>query len=670
MQSMEAHTQSGQMITITLPDGSARQYQAGVTGLQIAESIAVSLAKKAIAVTVDGAQRDLSDPIQADAAFTILTIDSEEGLEIMRHTVAAQVLARAVKNLYPDAKLAIGPTIENGFYYDVEFSNPLSSEDLEGIEKEMRRIKESNAPIIKTLHSKVDAIGAFEKRGEPYKMDIIERAPQDDDFQLYAQGDATKDSGFIDLCRGPHLPNLKHIGVFKLMKLAGAYWRGDSSKQMLTRIYGTAWRTQKELDDYLFQIEEAEKRDHRKLGKEMELFHLQEEAQGSVFWHPKGYTIWVELEAYMRRRLNDGGYREVKTPQLMDKKFWEASGHWQKYRDGMFIVPDEVPSLEEGKPILSEKAMDHLMALKPMNCPAHVQIFKQGIKSYRDLPIRLAEFGCCHRNEAHGALHGLMRVRQFTQDDAHIFCREDQIMEECVKFCELTKAVYKDLGFDNYVVKLETRPENRIGSDELWDKAEAGLEDALKALNMPYEISPGDGAFYGPKLAFIIRDAIGREWGCGTIQLDFNLPERLDASFTGADGERHRPVMLHRAVLGSIERFIGILIENYAGKMPLWLAPVQCVVATITGKADDYASEIHRKLLAAGIRAELDIRNEKINYKVREHSHAKVQNLFVVGVKEAEEQTVAIRRLGSQDQRMMALDDAIAALSNDAKAPY
>lgn len=665
MQSMEAHPSSGQSITITLPDGSTRSYAAGVTGLEIAESIAVSLAKKAVAVTVDGQQRDLSDPIHGDAKLTILTLDSEEGLEIMRHTVAAQVLARAVKNLYPDAKLAIGPTIENGFYYDVEFSSPISSEDLDAIEKEMRRIKESNAPIVKTLHSKANAISAFKSRSETYKMDIIERAPQDDNFQLYAQGD----TGFIDLCRGPHLPNLKHIGVFKLMKLAGAYWRGDSSKQMLTRIYGTAWRNQKELDDYLHMLEEAEKRDHRKLGKEMELFHLQEEAQGSVFWHPKGYTIWVELEAYMRRRLNDDGYREVKTPQLLDSRFWETSGHWGKYRENMFVVPDVVPNTEDGEKVFAEEPK-HFMALKPMNCPAHVQIFKQGIKSYRDLPIRLAEFGCCHRNEAHGALHGLMRVRQFTQDDAHIFCREDQIMEECVKFCELTKAIYKDLGFDNYVVKLETRPENRIGSDELWDKAEAGLEDALNALDMPYEISPGDGAFYGPKLAFIIRDAIGREWGCGTIQLDFNLPERLDASFTGADGERHRPVMLHRAVLGSIERFIGILIENYAGKLPIWLAPVQCVVATITGKADEYAAEIHRKLLDAGIRAELDIRNEKINYKVREHSHAKVPNLFVVGVKEAEEQTVAIRRLGSQDQTVMSLDDAITALINEAKAPY
>jgi threonyl-tRNA synthetase len=670
MQTMEAHTSQHDQITITLPDGGTRVYKSGVTGLEIAESIAVSLAKKAIAVKVDGVQRDLSDPILHDAKFEILTLDSDEGLEIMRHTVAAQVLARAVKNLYPDAKLAIGPTIENGFYYDIEFSSPPSSDDLEKIEKEMRRIKESNAPIIKTLHSRTDALKAFEQRGEPYKMDIIERAGQESDFQLYAQGEPIKDGIFIDLCRGPHLPSLKHIGVFKLMKLAGAYWRGDSSNQMLTRIYGTAWRTQKELDEHLFRLEEAEKRDHRKLGREMELFHLQEEAQGSVFWHPKGYTIWIELEAYMRRRLQNDGYLEVKTPQLMDKKFWEASGHWQKYRDGMFIVPDEVPSLEEGKPIVSDKAFDHLMALKPMNCPAHVQIFKQGIKSYRDLPLRLAEFGCCHRNEAHGALHGLMRVRQFTQDDAHIFCREDQILSESIKFCELTLAVYKDLGFDNYVVKLETRPENRIGSDELWDKAEDGLKDALEALGMEYTIGEGDGAFYGPKLAFIIRDAIGREWGCATLQLDFNLPERLDALYTAEDGSRQRPVMLHRAILGSIERFIGIMIENYAGKLPLWLAPTQVAVATITGKADDYAQEIVTALQVQGIRAVLDTRNEKINYKVREHSHAKLPVMFVVGLREAEEKTVAIRRLGSQDQTVVALDQAIADLAAEAKPPY
>ncbi len=656
-------------ITITLPDGAQRSFAPGVTGLEIAENISKSLAKASIAVTVDGVQRDLSDPIHADAKVSIITMTSPEGLEIMRHTVTAQLLARAVKNLYPDAKLAIGPTIENGFYYDIEFKSPISTDDLEVIEKEMRKIKETNAPIIKSLNTKSEAIEAFKKRGENYKIEIIEGADQADNFQLYAQGDSTIDGGFIDLCRGPHLPNLKFVGAFKLMKVAGAYWRGDSKNQQLTRIYGTAWRDQKELDAYLLQIEEAEKRDHRKLGKEMELFHLQEEAQGSVFWHPKGYTIWVELEAYMRRRLNDGGYAEVKTPQLMDSRFWEASGHWGKYRENMFVTPDVVPNTDEDGPVFKEEPK-HFMALKPMNCPAHVQIFKQGIKSYRDLPLRLAEFGCCHRNEAHGALHGLMRVRQFTQDDAHIFCREGQIMEECVKFCELTKAVYKDLGFNDYTVKLETRPENRIGSDALWDKAEAGLEDALKKLGMDYVVSPGDGAFYGPKLAFIVRDAIGREWGCGTIQLDFNLPERLDALYTAEDGSRQRPVMLHRAILGSIERFIGIMIESYAGKLPLWLAPVQAVIATITDKADDYAMRLYEEMKAAGIRVELDTRNEKINYKVREHSLAKVPVLYVLGVREAEENKVAIRRLGSQDQEVLEWQAAFEALKSQAKPPF
>ena len=570
-----------------------------------------------------------------------------------------------MKNLYPDAKLAIGPTIENGFYYDIEFSKPLSSEDLEGIEKEMRRIKESNAPINKSLNTKADTIAAFKERGEPYKMDIVERAPQEDNFQLYAQGD----TGFIDLCRGPHLPSLKHVGVFKLMNIAGAYWRGDSNNQMLTRIYGTAWRNDKELQAHLHMLEEAEKRDHRKLGAEMGLFHLQPEAQGSVFWHPKGYIIWQELEQYMRRRLKDAQYQEVKTPQLMHSKFWEQSGHWQKYREDMFVVPDVVPNTEEDGPIFKEEPKEFL-ALKPMNCPAHVQIFNQGIKSYRDLPIRMAEFGCCHRNEAHGALHGLMRVRQFTQDDAHIFCREDQILEESIKFCKLALDIYKDLGFNEYSVTLETRPEERIGSDELWDKAEKGLMDAMDAIGLEYDIAEGDGAFYGPKLGFIIRDAIGREWGCATLQLDFNLPERLDASYIGSDGDKHRPVMLHRAILGSIERFIGILIESYAGKLPMWMTPVQCVVATVTGKADEYAQEVHKALLDAGVRAELDIRNEKINYKVREHSVAKVPALFVVGAREAEEKTVAIRRLGSNGQSIVNVDEAITALKEEARPPY
>ncbi len=656
---------SQEIISVTMPDNSIREYVTGTTGLEIAADISKSLEKAAIAVSVNGEQRDLSDPIMADAAISIITLKTDEGLEIMRHTVAAQLLARAVKNLYPQAKLAIGPTIENGFYYDVEFEKPISSEDLEAIEKEMRRIKETNAPIVKSLNSKADTLKKFDDRGEAYKMDIVERADQEDGFQLYEQGD----SGFIDLCRGPHLPNLKHVGVFKLMNIAGAYWRGDSNNQMLTRIYGTAWRNDKELKDYLTMLEEAEKRDHRKLGAEMDLFHLQSEAQGSVFWHPKGYVIWQELEQYMRRRLRDAEYQEVKTPQLMHSKFWEQSGHWQKYREDMFVVPDVVPNTEEDGPIFKEEPKDFL-ALKPMNCPAHVQIFNQGIKSYRDLPIRMAEFGCCHRNEAHGALHGLMRVRQFTQDDAHIFCREDQILDESIKFCKLALDIYKDLGFDKYSITLETRPEERIGSDELWDKAEKGLMDAMDAIGLEYDIAEGDGAFYGPKLGFIIRDAIGREWGCATLQLDFNLPERLDATYIGTDGEKHRPVMLHRAILGSIERFIGILIESYAGKLPLWLAPVQCVVATVTGKADEYAKDIYDQLIAAGIRAELDIRNEKINYKVREHSVKKVPELFVVGAREAEEKTVAIRRIGSKAQDIKSFDEALAEIVETAKPPF
>ncbi|MCB1650993.1 MAG: threonine--tRNA ligase [Alphaproteobacteria bacterium] len=667
---MEAQHQNTDQITITLPDGARRTYNAGVTGLEIAQSIAPSLAKAAIAVRVNDQQRDLSDPINEDSSLSIIKTDSDEGLEIMRHTVAAQILARAVKNLYPNAKLAIGPTIENGFYYDIEFKDPLSTDDLEKIEAEMRRIKETGASILKSLNTKADTLKAFEERAEPYKMDIVQRAEQNDNFQLYTQGGSIEEGGFIDLCRGPHLPSLKHVGAFKLLKVAGAYWRGDSSNQMLTRIYGTAWRTDKELENYLHQLEEAEKRDHRKLGAEMDLYHFQPEAQGSVFWHPKGFTIYNQMEAYIRRRLNNSGYREVKTPQLIDNKLWEASGHWGKYRENMFVVPDEIPSTDEDGPVVSDKAFEKLMALKPMNCPAHVQIFNQGIKSYRDLPIRMAEFGCCHRNEAHGALHGLMRVRQMTQDDAHIFCTESQITSESVAFCDLVKKVYADLGFNDVRVVLALRPEARAGSDEIWDKAENGLRQALIEAGLEFTEAEGEGAFYGPKIEYHIRDAIGRSWQCGTLQLDFVLPERLDASYIGEDGDRHRPVMLHRAILGSLERFIGIMIENTSGRLPLWLSPVQCVVATITGKADPYAGEVCNALKAAGIRAELDIRNEKINYKVREHSHAKVPVLFVVGAREAEEKTVAIRRLGSQDQNVESLEKAIESLANECKPPY
>jgi len=652
-----------QTISLTLPDGSVRTAPQGITGLAFAESIAKSLAKAAIAIEVDGDLRDLSRPIETDARVKIFKREDDVALDMIRHD-CAHVLAEAVQELFPGTQVTIGPSIENGFYYDFARNEPFTLDDLPVIEKKMRQIIERGAAFEREVWDRDEAIAFFTKKGEMYKAELIRDLPGTETITIYKQGD------WLDLCRGPHMPTTRHVGgAFKLMKVAGAYWRGDSSKAMLTRIYGTAWRTDDELKNYLTMLEEAEKRDHRKLGREMGLFHMQDEAQGSVFWHPKGWSIWLALEGYMRRRLEQDGYKEVRTPQLMDKKFWEASGHWDKYRDGMFIVPDEIPSVEEGKPILSDKALDKLMSLKPMNCPAHVQIFKQGIKSYRDLPLRLAEFGCCHRNEPHGALHGLMRVRQFTQDDAHIFCREDQILSESIKFCELTMAVYKDLNFNNYTVKLETRPEKRIGSDALWDKAEQGLIDALEKLGMDYTISPGDGAFYGPKLAFIIRDAIGREWGCGTLQLDFNLPDRLDAAYIAEDGSKHRPVMLHRAVLGSIERFIGILIENYAGKLPLWLAPVQCVVATITSDADDYARDVAAKLAAAGLRVETDLRNEKINYKVREHSLAKVPVMFVLGKREADEKTVAIRRLGEEKQAFEPLDDALNSLILQAKPP-
>lgn len=658
-----ALAQNANMIVITFPDGKTRDYTAGVTGYEIADSIAKSLAKAAIAVKINGELSDLSLPITESSTVAIVKREDPEGLELIRHD-AAHIMAEAVQKLFPGTQVTIGPTVENGFYYDFFRNQPFTTEDFEAIEAEMRRIVERGDAFVREVWTREKAIEVFKAKGENFKVELIQDLPGTEDIKIYRQGD------WFDLCRGPHMANTKQIGTaFKLMKVAGAYWRGDSNRQMLTRIYATAWRTPEDLQAHLTQLEEAEKRDHRKLGREMNLFHLQEEAHGSVFWHPKGYEIWVALEAYMRRRLREDGYKEVKTPQLMDSRFWEASGHWGKYRENMFVVPDVVPNTNEGEKVFKEEPK-HFMALKPMNCPAHVQIFKQGIKSYRDLPLRLAEFGCCHRNEAHGALHGLMRVRQFTQDDAHIFCREDQILSESIKFCELTKAIYQDFGFNNYVVKLETRPEKRIGSDELWDKAENGLKEAIDKLGMNYEISPGDGAFYGPKLAFIVRDAIGREWGCATLQLDFNLPDRLDASYTGEDGQKHRPVMLHRAVLGSIERFIGILIENFAGKFPMWLAPVQCVVASITSDADDYARKVHAQLKEKGIRAELDLRNEKINLKVREHSLQKVPALYVVGAREETDQTVAIRRLGSDGQSIVKLSEAVESLANEAKPPY
>ncbi|MGH1455985.1 MAG: threonine--tRNA ligase [Alphaproteobacteria bacterium] len=651
-------------VQITMPDNSIREYDAGVTGMDIANDISKSLAKASIAIRIDGELSDLSLPINDNVSIEIVKREHDEALEMIRHD-AAHVMAEAVQNLFPGTQVTIGPSIENGFYYDFARNEPFSTDDLAVIEKEMRKIVERASPFVREVWNRDEAIAYFKGKGEMYKAELIEDLPESEDIKIYRQGD------WLDLCRGPHMPSTKNVGTaFKLLKVAGAYWRGDSNRAMLTRIYGTAWRDHKELDAYLLQLEEAEKRDHRKLGAEMDLYHFQSEAQGSVFWHPQGFVIYNQLESYIRRRLNATGYKEIKTPQLIDNKLWEASGHWGKYRENMFVVPDEIPSSEEGKPVVSDKAFEKLMALKPMNCPAHVQVFNQGLKSYRDLPLRLAEFGCCHRNEAHGALHGLMRVRQMTQDDAHIFCTEDQILSESMAFCSLVKDVYADMGFDDVRVVLALRPENKAGSDETWDKAEYGLRQALIAAGLEFEEEEGEGAFYGPKVEYHIRDAIGRSWQCGTLQLDFVLPERLDASYIGEDGSKHRPVMLHRAVLGTLERFIGIMVESYAGKLPMWLAPTQVVVATITGKADEYATAIHKKLVDAGIRAELDIRNEKINYKVREHSVKKVPALFVVGAREAEEGSVAIRRLGSQAQSVVEFDEALMALVEEATAPY
>ena len=638
-------------MNITLPDGSIRKLKEGSTGLDLAMDIGPGLAKAAIAVTVNGDQKDLCDPIEGDAKVSIITVDSSEGLEIMRHTLTAQVLARAVKNLYPDTKLAIGPTIINGFYYDFEFAKPISPDDLQKIEKEMRKIIDIKSSIRKTLHSKEDAIKVFKDKGELYKESIIQESDQEDNFQLYFQDD----NEFADLCRGPHLPNLKHIGSFKLTKLAGAYWKGDSNNKMLTRIYGTAWKNDKDLNAYLHSIEEAEKRDHRKLGKEMNLFHFQEEAPGMVFWHPNGWTIYRLLQEFIRNKLQKYDYKEINTPQVVDRKLWEASGHWDKYRENMFIT-------EIDEEHANEKRTN---ALKPMNCPCHVQVYNQGLKSYRDLPLRYAEFGSCHRYEASGTMHGLMRVRGFTQDDGHIFCTEEQIESETKLFIQLLSDIYKDLGFEKFDIKLSTRPEIRVGSDEVWDKAENALESAIKKLDLPYEVEEGDGAFYGPKLDFVLTDAIGREWQCGTFQADFNLPDRLDAEFIGEDGQKHTPVMIHRAVLGSFERFIGVLIENYSGKLPFWLAPVQVAVATIVSDVDDYAAEVINLLENAGIRCHSDFRNEKISYKVREHSAAKVPVIMALGKREKESSTVSIRRIGSDKTESMDLSEALKVLSDE-----
>ena len=635
------------MPRITLPDGTVRAYDRPVTGADIARDIGPGLARAALAVRIDGALCDLGAPIEDDAAVTIITASDADGVELLRHD-AAHVMAEAVKELYPGIQVTIGPVIENGFYYDFARPTPFTPEDLAAIEARMRAIVDRDETVAREVWNRGDAIRHFTALGEHYKIQIIEEIAEGEPISVYRQGD------FVDLCRGPHLPSTGRLGkAFKLMSVAGAYWRGDSRNEMLQRIYGTAWATDAELKAYLTMLEEAERRDHRRLGREMGLFHIQDVAVGSVFWHPKGWTLYRTIQDYMRARLAQAGYEEVNTPQLVDRGLWEDSGHWEKFREHMFTAESE----------------DRVLALKPMNCPCHVQIFRQGIKSYRDLPVRMAEFGSCFRNEPSGALHGLMRVRAFTQDDAHIFCTEAQITAETQAFCELLMSVYADFGFTDVIVKFADRPDVRAGSDETWDRAEKALREATDAAGIKTELNPAEGAFYGPKLEFDLRDAIGRDWQLGTLQVDFVLPERLDATYVAESGEKLRPVMLHRAILGSFERFVGILIEHHAGRLPLWLAPVQAVVATITNAADDYGRRVHDALAAAGLRATLDLRNEKIGYKVREHSVAKVPVIVVVGANEAEAGTVALRRLGGDAQESVALAKAVARLRDEAAGP-
>lgn len=652
----QAHA-TASTITVTLPDGTAREYAVGTTGEEIAASIGAGLAKAAIAMKIDGIQRDIYLPITADAKLQILTLKDPEGLDVMRHSTTAQVLARAVKLLYPSAKLAIGPTIDHGFYYDIELNTPLTPDDLPKIEAKMRELLTQPNAVRREMWNRAEAIAMFEARGESYKAELIRLAPEDDTTErgkisLYRQGEG--DDAFIDLCRGPHVSNFSKISpAFMLTRVSGAYWRGDAKNQALQRIYGLSFASEKELKAHLTMLEEAEKRDHRRLGRELDLFHIQEEAVGQVFWHSKGWTLYRALENYIRTKLQANNYVEVKTPILVDRVLWEKSGHWEKFQEHMF----------------TSVAEEKTLAIKPMNCPCHVQIFNQGITSYRDLPLRMAEFGSCHRNEPSGALHGLMRVRGFTQDDAHIFCTPDQITSETVAFCDLLKEVYRDLGFTEIKVKFSDRPERRAGSDATWDKAENALKDAVNETGLEWTLNPGEGAFYGPKLEFVLRDAIGRDWQCGTLQVDFVLPERLDANYIGEDGAKHRPVMLHRAILGSFERFIGILIEQYAGKFPLWMTPVQAVVCTITNESDAYGMEVLTALRSAGIRAEFDNAAEKINYKVREHSLQKIPFIIAVGGRDAEARTVAIRRLGSEKQEILALDDGIATLVKECALP-
>jgi len=620
------------MINVKLPDGSEKQFQAGITSLQIAESIAKSLAAKAMVAKIDGKLHDLSYPIKHNCSLQILTETDPEVLEIIRHD-AAHITAQAAKAIFPEMQVTIGPAIKDGFYYDFAKDTPFTTDDLAKIEAKMHEIVKANVPFIREEWDRDDAIKFFKDMGEFYKAEIIESIPQGEVITLYRQGD------FIDLCRGPHCPSTGRIKHFKLMKVAGAYWRGDSNNQMLQRVYGTAWATKEQLEQYLYRLEEAEKRDHRKLGRELNLFHIQEEAQGMVFWHPHGWSIYRIIEAYIRRKIQKAGYVEVKTPMMVDKKLWEASGHWEKFRENMFTVQDE----------------DKIHALKPMNCPCHIQIFNQGTKSYRDLPLRMAEFGSCHRNESSGGLHGLLRVRNFVQDDAHIFCTEDQINSETVAFCKLLQEVYKDFGFTDIKVKFSDRPDTRAGSDEVWDKAESALKQAVNEAGLQYEMNPGEGAFYGPKLEFVLIDAMGRDWQCGTLQVDFVLPERLGAKYIANSGEKHTPVILHRAIIGTFERFIGILIEQYGGKFPLWLSPVQVALVGITNEQDEHLEEINAMFLDAGIRSELDISPEKVNYKIRNFSNRKVPIIAVIGKKEMEDSTVTIRRLGSQDQETMPL---------------
>ncbi|MDA8614703.1 threonine--tRNA ligase [Alphaproteobacteria bacterium] len=636
------------MPNITLPDGSQRSYDQPVTPATIAADIGPGLAKAALLAVVDDAEWDLTRPIENDARLSLVTAKDEQALALLRHD-CAHVMAEAVLELFPETQVTIGPAIENGFYYDFHRETAFSEDDLATIEKRMHEIVDRDEPIIRNVWTRDEAVAFYKKNNEPFKIELVEAIPADQTVTFYQQGD------FIDLCRGPHLPSTGKLGhAFKLMKVAGAYWRGDSTRPMLQRIYGTAWVTEKDLAAYLHMLEEAEKRDHRKLGRQLGLFHLQEEAAGSVFWHAKGWVLYREIEAYVRRRLDAAGYCEVKTPQLVDRSLWEASGHWEKFGENMFTAQSED---------------ERTLALKPMNCPCHVQIFRQGIKSYRDLPLRMAEFGSCHRNEPSGALHGIMRVRAFTQDDAHIFCTEDQITAESVKFCSLLQSIYADFGFHDVRVKFSDRPEVRAGDDATWDRAEAALTDATKAAKLDTILNPGEGAFYGPKLEFVLRDAIGRDWQCGTLQVDFVLPDRLDAEYVGEDGNRHRPVMLHRAILGSMERWIGILIEQYAGRMPAWLAPVQIVVASITDQANDYAREVAAAAADLGLRVETDLRNEKVSYKVREHSVMKVPFILAVGGREAEAGTVALRRLGSNDQQVINMAEALATLKSESLAP-